>query len=97
MTFAKSLSDERLATLYQDAKRLLISDPDVYISPVPNEFSDLEPIVMRVWGSEKLGVKLEGCIDHFVFLNIDIASRQIVIRYGEGPTASEDVLWTDDS
>jgi hypothetical protein len=50
VTFAKSLPQERLAALYRDSKRLLDSDPDVYIAPVPSEFKYLEPIDMRLWG-----------------------------------------------
>ncbi|MGB5628250.1 MAG: hypothetical protein WBM57_02700 [Woeseiaceae bacterium] len=96
MTYAKSLSQERLATLYyQDSKRLLASSPNVHISPIPDEFGDIIMIDMRTWGSEEIGLKLEGCFDHFVFLNIDTQLGQITVKYGEGPTAGEELLWDD--
>ncbi len=95
VAFAKSLSEDRLKVLYQDSKALLSSEPNFYIPAGPDEFSDLNPINMRAWRSDKLGIKLEGCFDHFVFLIVDTNAGEITVEYGEGPDYGEDLLWAD--
>ena len=94
---AKSLSTERLATLYRDSISLLGTESGIHISPIPRELSDLDPIYVKRIGDSWLDIKLAGCFDHGVFVRADSESGRITLRYGEGPTWGEEILWTDDS
>ena len=92
---AKSLSDDRLAALYRDSEVLLRLGTSVDLAPIPDEFQDLEPIYLRRIGEAALDIKLASCFDHGVFLRADAKSGQVTLRFGEGPTSGEEVLWTN--
>lgn len=94
--FAKSLSDERLSTLYRDSINLLGIESDTSY-PVAAEFSDLDPIYVKRLGSYWLDIKLAGCFDHGVFIQADTMTERVTLRYGEGPTHGEDTLWAKES
>jgi len=94
---AKSLSDERLATLSLDSKNLLSAERGVHSSPVPAEFSDLEPIYVKRFADDFLDIKLAGCFDHGVFVRVYAQSGRVTVIYGEGPTWGEEILWAGDS
>ena len=93
---AKSLSEERLATIYRDSERLILKNLDPDPSTVYAEFDDLEPVYAKRTGLSSFSIKLAGCYDHGTFLNIDTGVGEIAVTYGEGPSAGREILWINE-
>ena len=93
---AKSLSEERLAALYEDSKRLILESPSSDFSRVHAELDDLEPVYSKRTGNTSFSIKLAACYDHGTFLNIDTDAGEITVTYGEGPSAGRELLWSDE-
>ena len=104
VAFARSLSQERLNKLFTDIKELKTSGKTLYYiydakgaATIPTQFKDLN--LKKIDGlrqSKFVKVMLEGCFDTFVFLyiyGVDEGEAKIVLTWGEGPFAGEQVLW----
>lgn len=112
VTYARSLSKERLEKLYYDMERLS-TDPSMPTSgyckielkngeSFPEPFSDLEVDEIRPADGR---IMLEGCFDHFVIMFFEgfehrgriEAERRIVLVWGEfEPDAGSQVLWKEE-
>lgn len=67
VAYARSLSDERLAKLYQDMKKYYKESPkSTVIYTKLAEFEDLEIVSVRPWVSS---ITVEGCFDDYVHMN----------------------------
>lgn len=102
---ARALDGARLERLYADAEELFRKTPTsrlgpVEVSPIPDEFKDIDPILMRVHSDgifpDSVLLRLKGCLDHHVDLHVNSiakADASITVSWGEGPTAGDEVLW----
>ena len=101
VSIARSLSDQRLQKLVADTGMLLQElTPDLdadrfYVDSSRPEFVDLDPVEVRIHGSNLL-IRLRGCLDHYVdMIVVDSLSDnpRVVLHWGEHDTGKE-VLWS---
>ena len=109
VTYARSLTQERLEKLYYDMEKFSTIEGipnDGYhlydeTEKVTHEFTDLKVGVVRPAEGR---ITVEGCLDHYVFLKFEGfhylrkngSKRQIVLTWGERPPdAGSQVLWTE--
>ena len=105
MAAARALDGARLERLYGDAEKLFRKTPvrrndRVKVSPVPDEFKDIKPVLIRVYAGgvfpNRVQLRLKGCLDHHVDLDVNsigTADANISVSWGEGPSAGSEVLW----
>lgn len=104
--FAKSLSQERLYSLFESIKKYRSEghthpfEKGSQHSPIPKEFSDIDPLKIRV--ERKLPtIMLEGCFDHFVLLLFygveEEGKGKILLQWGEGSTGGRQLLWQEEN
>lgn len=109
MAYARSLSAERLSSLYQDMDRYSrIGDLPIggyhfgderYEMPV--EFEDLKVIKVR---PDDGNIMVEGCFDHYIYLTFKGVGRlakpsdkkEIILNRGDPPqNTGAQVLWSE--
>ena len=102
VAYARSLSQDRLARLYQDMQSYsnkeetpingwYVQDTRVAI---PSAFADLAVVRIR---PREGNIMVHGCFDHAVYLDFEFdQERRIVLLWGEHPEdMGEQVLWTE--
>ncbi len=99
--YARSLSQDRLAQLYNDMEiyysQRKSSHEDIHMynkEQIPETFSDLE--VTRISPS-RAHIMVEGCFDNYMYMyfnGIENSSdkKEIILSYGEFETITE-ILW----
>lgn len=109
VSYARSLTQERLEKLYYDMERLS-NDESIPAfgyrrkdgENLPEPFEDLKVVKIR---PREGNIMIEGCFDHYVFLyfkGYDKRSKfetekRIVLSWGERePQAGTQVLWKED-
>lgn len=105
--YARSLSSERLANLYEDMYKFYTNKTSpsggYYVSSgemeIPLEFADLK--VARIRPADA-NIMIEGCFDHYVYLHFEgyrfkdaLELKQIVLSWGEHTNAGKEVLWAE--
>lgn len=112
VTYAKSLSQQRLAKLYKDMEKFSARNdipfegywPLLEVGQVtPKEFSDLK--VSRIRPKEG-NIMVEGCFDHYVYLRFEgigslrdsSSKRRIILSWGEyEPDMGQEIIWEEKS
>lgn len=110
VSYARSLSKERLAELYRDMERYSTLDEEIapfgYTvtdagSNIPEVFADLRVRKIRPRDGN---IMVEGCFDHYVFLRFSgighlkeiHKERKITLSWGEfPPNSGSEVLWSE--
>jgi hypothetical protein len=98
---ARSLSQARLAGLHAEMSRLAGQDPSAHSIPAelwPPAVASLHP--RKVSADFAPRIMLEGCFDHFVFLQFEgtpgeLTPRtpKVLVSWGEGPNSGVETLW----
>ena len=108
VAFARSLPDDRLVRLYEDAKdHVETGKPLIRVGPLdgdaPEWLSDLTYRNITLDGTRSR-IMLNGCFDEFVIIYIpgvpgmyEDESPALILSWGEGPAAGEEVLWSSDT
>lgn len=101
--YARSLSQERLHTLYSDMERYFHDERtpwggyDVSQAQVPKEFRDIRAVKIR---PKEANIMLEGCFDEFVYLLFsgleEPGPKSVILRYDTGVHSQEsETLWKE--
>ena len=102
--YARSLSDVRLARIFEDAHSDLAEGKELYRAGPsrdngPEWLSDIEYHDVII-SHTRSRIMLQGCFDHYVLMQIDGLGGStdgddpaIVLTWGEGPEAGSEILW----